>query len=58
MWEGQARACGLGKHVAGEVANSNSDLEVKLPGLPEALIGIGGKREIRGMKPGVGPDLH
>lgn len=58
MWEAQARACGLDKHVAGETANSRSNLEVRLPGLPEALIWSRGKREIRGMKPGVEPDLH
>lgn len=39
------RACGLDKQVAGAMAHSRSNLEVKLSGLPEALhVGLGKER--------------
>lgn len=55
---GQDRVCGLDEQMTEETANSRANLEVQLPRLPGALIGIWRKREIRGMKPGVKPDLH
>lgn len=52
------RACGLDKQVAGEMAHSRSNLEVKLSGLPEALdVGLGERETSRCMKPSVRPDL-